>query len=146
MNTTAPKQLILSQAQATQLRAAAAAAYPAECCGLLAGKGDDIVEVTEVVAVPNVAADRQRRFDIDPQAQFDLLHRLRGSGQRMVGHYHSHPNGRGELSSHDRAMANDPDAIWVVIAMDAQGCALPPTAFMCPQDGPPVRIEMVIRG
>src|SRR5262245_48041737 len=83
------------------IRQAAAAAYPHECCGLLLGEGEGDVTVTKVIPVPNVAEDPRRAFAIDPQMQFDLLRATRGQTQRIIGHYHSHPDGQAAPSVHD---------------------------------------------
>lgn len=140
---TLPLQLILSAAQEGALKAAAEEAAPAECCGLLVGRGEDALAVTEVIAAPNIAEEPKRRFTIDPQVQFDTLRRLRGSAERVIGHYHSHPKGNTEMSAHDRAMADDPDAVWVVVALDIRGKGGTPAAFVC-KDGAVTPVEIVI--
>jgi proteasome lid subunit RPN8/RPN11 len=140
---TLPLQLILSPTQEAALKAAAEAAAPMECCGLLVGRGEDVLTVVEVIAAPNVAEDPKRRFMIDPQVQFDTLRRLRGGVEQVIGHYHSHPNGHTALSAHDRAMADDPDAVWVVVALDIRGKAGTPAAFLC-RDGAASPVEIVI--
>ena len=99
---------------AERLRDEASKAYPRECCGLLIGQGDTQVTVTGVVATKNLSED-PARFLIDPQSQFDWMRKLRDTGQRIVGHYHSHPNGVGQPSSHDEAMAQDTEQIWVIV-------------------------------
>ena len=125
------ERLILTAAQLAQIRTAAETAYPEECCGLLVGVSEvEGAVVSEVVAAANVAEDRASRFTIDPQAQFDLMRRLRGRTLQVIGHYHSHPNGASELSAHDRAMAHDPAAVWVVMPVAAQRAGTP-RAFRC---------------
>jgi proteasome lid subunit RPN8/RPN11 len=135
-----PATLILSPGHAAALRTAAEAAFPEECCGLMVGRGgDDGVVVTDLVPTRNVAEDRTRHFEIDPQTQFDLLRRLRGQDLRVIGHYHSHPNGAAALSAHDRSMAHDPTAIWIVVPVE-NGRSGPPVAFVCLA---PTRVEAV---
>ncbi len=124
-------RLVLTAAQLAQMTAAAEAAFPEECCGLLVGMSNaEGAVVSDVVAADNVAEDRASRFTIDPQAQFDLMRRLRGRALQVIGHYHSHPNGASELSAHDRAMAHDPAAVWVVMPV-AEAQAGAPRAFRC---------------
>jgi len=130
-------QLVLSTGHLAMLRAAAEAAYPYECCGLLVGHGDDMICVTAVLGCANVAEEPTRRFAIDPQTQFDLLRAVRGTDTRVVGHFHSHPNGSATLSSHDLAMAHDPETLWVLIPMSADGRAEDPVAFICPHPSAP---------
>lgn len=118
---------------AVAIRKAAAAAYPDECCGLLVGEGDATVTVTGVVPMTNIAADPRRTFAVDPQAQFDLLRAVRGQAQRVIGHYHSHPDGDAVPSAHDLAMAHDPSALWVIVAASAKDVSAP-RAFRRPAD------------
>ncbi len=115
----APQHVTLSASQADALRAAARAAYPHECCGLLVGEGETAVSVTGIVHTTNIADDPARAFAVDPQAQFDLLRSLRGSPRRVVGHYHSHPQGPAQPSPRDLAMAFDPEALWLLISGEA---------------------------
>ena len=131
---TAPmtSHVTLIAADAEALRAAARAAYPDECCGLLVGEGEAVVRVTEVVPTANVAENPRRAFAIDPQAQFDLLRQARASARRVVGHFHSHPDGPAQPSVHDLAMAFDPVALWLVLAASAEGVSAP-RAFRRPE-------------
>ena len=129
-----PVHLLMSAAQVETIRRAAAAAYPEECCGLLVGRGADELTVTRVVTTLNVAADPRRRFAIDPQAQFDLLRATRGTSERVIGHYHSHPDGSTALSAHDLAVAFDPEAVWVLVALNKDAVQYP-QAFVLGDDG-----------
>jgi len=127
---TAPaRTLILPAPLAARILDHAARASAAECCGLLIGGGEGDIRVAEIAPAANCAADPTRRFEIDPQVQFDWLRRLRGSRRRIVGHYHSHPGGPATPSAHDLAMAHDPEAIWV-IAVPRPLARL--AAFQCP--------------
>jgi proteasome lid subunit RPN8/RPN11 len=98
-------------------------AYPHECCGLLVGeRAAGAVRVTGVVATANVAEDRPGdRFEVDPQARFDLMRALDGTGGAIVGHYHSHPDGPAEPSETDRSLAFEPDLVWLICAVTAAG-------------------------
>ena len=107
---------------------AAGAAYPHECCGLLAGTrdADGGVTVTRVVASRNLAeTDTLDSFEVDPQVRFDLMRALEadGGGQEIVGHYHSHPDHPAVPSARDLAMAYEPDLIWVIAASRPDGIA-----------------------
>lgn len=90
-----------------------AAADPAhEACGLLFGSPDRI-EAAEPAA--NVAPDPARRFEIDPAALFRAIRAERAGGPKLLGYYHSHPNGSAEPSATDRAMASGDDRIWLIV-------------------------------
>jgi proteasome lid subunit RPN8/RPN11 len=123
----------------------AEAAFPREACALLVGSignGNDSVEVRRVVPTANVAAAPERGFEIDPAAHIALLRSLRERnaaesivGPRIIGHWHSHPNGRAEPSATDAAMIHDPTLVWLISAVDAAGRAQPPRAFRPQPDG-----------
>src|SRR5688500_8341311 len=63
--------------------------HPRECCGLLIGTPQRIVEA---VAAENVAVDPMRRYEIAPADYVAQIRRCRGrDGVAVVGAYHSHP-------------------------------------------------------
>jgi len=96
---------------------AAARAYPNEACGLIEGiETKDGWRALSIHEAANVADDPARRFLIDPEVQFALMRKLRGSERRIVGCFHSHPNGRAEPSATDRASAYESDFVYVIAA------------------------------
>ncbi|MEK9671972.1 MAG: M67 family metallopeptidase [Rhodospirillaceae bacterium] len=120
----------------TAITKAAEAAWPRECCGLLAGRdhGQDTIVVTRVKPSENLTTgEAEDSFEVDPQVRFDLMRALEHTDKRIVGHYHSHPNGRAEPSATDLAKAYEPDLIWVIVAV-AGGRAAPPRAFVVKAD------------
>jgi proteasome lid subunit RPN8/RPN11 len=91
---------------------AEAAATPAqEICGLLFGQSGRI-EAAERAA--NVADDPERTFEIEPAALFMAIRLERQGGPRLIGHYHSHPNGSTEPSPRDLAAA-EPGRLWLIL-------------------------------
>jgi proteasome lid subunit RPN8/RPN11 len=107
--------LHLSDALAAEILLAAARAYPSECCGLIEGTDcGDGWQVRALHETANVAEDKTRHFTIDPQRQFDLLRALRGMQTRIIGCFHSHPDGNPEPSATDRAHAYEPDFLWLI--------------------------------
>jgi proteasome lid subunit RPN8/RPN11 len=104
-----------------QITEAAEAAYPKECCGLLTGRDDDAgdVLVTRVAPSPNVTeADSRDSFLVDAKIQFELMRELGDGPERIVGHYHSHPDHPAKPSERDRQSAFYPDHVWVIVAVD----------------------------
>ncbi|MBL6932120.1 MAG: M67 family metallopeptidase [Rhodospirillales bacterium] len=104
-----------------QITRAAQDAYPNECCGLLGGHGDldgDVI-ITRVQPSKNVAQEGIRdRFEVDPKVRFDLMRKLEGGQERIIGHYHSHPDHSAMPSQHDLKMAFEPDLLWLIIALE----------------------------
>ena len=113
------RTLFLSDALAASVLAAAARAYPLECCGLIEGveTGRDWRALAVHEAV-NIAANPAREFLIDPQIQFDLMRRLRGGERRLIGCFHSHPGGAPEPSATDRAQAYEAGFVYVIAGGD----------------------------
>ena len=105
----------ISKNDAAAILHTAAAHYPAECCGLLEGTAtSDGWRVVAVHEAPNIAPDPRRRFLIDPQHQFELLRRLRGTDRELIGCFHSHPDGPPQPSATDLAQAIEPDFVWLI--------------------------------
>jgi proteasome lid subunit RPN8/RPN11 len=98
------------------LRAAARAAHPRECCGLLTGQ-PGLIEA--VVPAANVSPHPETSFEIDPAILLQTHRAARGQQRRVLGHYHSHPDGSAQPSIRDAARAIDNGQIWLIIAGDA---------------------------
>jgi desampylase len=90
-----------------------AAHSPDEVCGLMVGR-DGVVD--QLVPARNVAANPARSFEIDPATLLATHRTARGQGRQVIGHWHSHPNGRREPSRRDAARATDNGQIWLIIA------------------------------
>ncbi|WP_033925937.1 M67 family metallopeptidase [Sphingomonas sp. 35-24ZXX] len=105
--------VLLSSALHAQLLAHAAATHPVECCGLLLGS-DGAIETVQ--ACPNVADDPATGFEIDPATLIAAERAMRQGGKRLIGHYHSHPNGRSAPSPRDAASAAADGRLWLIIA------------------------------
>ncbi|QKG70237.1 M67 family metallopeptidase [Erythrobacter mangrovi] len=87
--------------------------HPNECCGLLFGATD---RIESSAPAANVHASPQSHFEIDPQALVDAHRAARNGGLRLVGYYHSHPNGIAEPSATDREMAAGDGMVWAIVA------------------------------
>lgn len=111
--------ILFTPRQLDAMKAAAEAASPVEACGLIVGarRSDDRIEVTQLAPSANLAADRRRRFEVDPALRLRLQKALRRSPLDIVGHYHSHVDGPARPSATDLAMATEPDLVWVIVAV-----------------------------
>jgi len=135
--------LRLSAAHAAELAALGEAAWPREACALLVGDAAlRVIAVTEIVPAKNVSDNPDREFELDPAVHIAVLRRLRDAGgtnsiigHRIIGHWHSHPNGKDEPSAQDAAMVHDPGLVWLLSAVH-DGRAAPVRAFRpVPRDG-----------
>jgi proteasome lid subunit RPN8/RPN11 len=111
----AQRTLHLPDELAARMLMAASRAYPNECCGLIEGAdAADGLRATALHEAKNIADDPRRRFLIDPQVQFDLMRRLRGAGTRIIGCFHSHPDGEAAPSATDRAEAYENEFLYLI--------------------------------
>lgn len=106
-------KVAIASAVLDRLLEAAAASPEAEVCGLLTGTPGT---VTHAELARNVAPRPERGFEIDPATLLRVHREARGRGEAVVGHYHSHPNGRAEPSRTDAARALRDGQLWVIVA------------------------------
>jgi proteasome lid subunit RPN8/RPN11 len=95
-------------------------AAPAECCGLLVGRSDEIVDA---MRTRNIAGD-PLRFVIDPKDHIDGRREARRRGLEVVGFYHSHPRSPAEPSDTDVAEASYPDHLYLIVSLAAEPPAM----------------------
>lgn len=86
---------------------------PAECCGVLIGSEDEIVEAFRT----RNSADRPTRFLIEPRDHFDAIRSARARRLDVVGYYHSHPHSPARPSETDVAEANYPDQLSLIVSL-----------------------------
>jgi len=113
----ARRTLFLPDELAARVLLAASRAFPSECCGLI--EGADAADGWRALAIheaKNIAENPQLRFLIDPQVQFDLMRALRDTNTRVIGCFHSHPNGDPSPSAADRAEAFESDFLYLIAA------------------------------
>ncbi|MDA0231775.1 MAG: M67 family metallopeptidase [Proteobacteria bacterium] len=115
---------------------AAETGYPEESCGLLVGQwlGGERCQVRQIVPSVNIAADRRSSFEIDPALRLAVQRRLRGTGNRVIGLFHSHPDHSAQPSERDLERAWEPDLVWVVTSV-LTGNAVLTSAHMIDQIG-----------
>jgi proteasome lid subunit RPN8/RPN11 len=94
------------------MMAEAAATPQREVCGLLFGEPGAIEEARPAA---NVADDPAESFEVDPYALLAAHRSGREGGARLIGHYHSHPNGSIAPSARDAAAA-EPGWLWLIVA------------------------------
>jgi proteasome lid subunit RPN8/RPN11 len=90
-------------------------AAPTECCGLLLGHGDTIVEA---VRTRNLA-ETPTRFLIDPKDHIDRRRDARQRGLDVIGFYHSHPQSPALPSETDREEATYPNHLYFIVSLAA---------------------------
>jgi desampylase len=84
-----------------------------EVCGLLFGNDEKIVAIQ---SARNVSASPHDSFEIDPMTLIAAHRTMREGGPRLIGCYHSHPNGVCEPSARDLEVMEAMDWVWLIIA------------------------------
>jgi proteasome lid subunit RPN8/RPN11 len=89
---------------------------PRECCGLLEGRREGSrFHILALHPVENLA-QRADRFEMDPRGHFTAQKAARAAGNRIIGCYHSHPNGQAVPSAADLEGAGEEDFLWLIAA------------------------------
>jgi len=113
--------LALDAGHLADIFARARAVWPQEACGLLVGRGRRVLKVARVVPAANLLAEVPGRFELDPAVRLAVEKACRGTDERVLGHWHSHPDGVALPSATDLAMAFEPGLVWLIVAVDATG-------------------------
>ena len=123
-STDQPGSLRVTESVLEALAAHARADAPNECCGLLVGRDDAIVDTR---AARNLRASRTR-YLIDPRDHFRALRDAREAGLAVIGAYHSHPAAPAEPSETDVREATCPGFVYVIVSL-ASGSEVAIRAF-----------------
>jgi proteasome lid subunit RPN8/RPN11 len=86
---------------------------PMECCGLLIGAEDEVLESRPA---GNLRQSRTA-YLVDPEDHFAAIRGARAAGLAVVGGYHSHPRSRPVPSATDLAEATDPDFLYLIVSL-----------------------------
>ncbi|GBF76123.1 hypothetical protein PA598K_04571 [Paenibacillus sp. 598K] len=85
-----------------QLIAHSLEALPAEACGLLLSRDDDLT-IDCIVPIRNSSPSPERRFSFDPRDWIKAFYDAQKNQQHLVGFFHSHPSGAPLPSATDYA-------------------------------------------
>ncbi len=110
--------LLISRRHLQQLADWAEDAHLLECCGLLFGEGN---RVLDIVRTDNVSPAPESNFEIDPTVLISFEKAAREGKQNILGYFHSHPNGVCEPSASDAKQANIDGRYWVILAAGKAG-------------------------
>jgi proteasome lid subunit RPN8/RPN11 len=97
------------------IREQARAGAPIEQCGLLVGRA---LERTVTATIPMTNVDNSDdHYTMDPKEQFAAVKKLRGTGDEILGHWHSHPFSPARQSDEDIKLAADENAIYGLVSL-----------------------------
>ena len=114
--------LRLSASLVDEIRREGERAYPAECCGVLAGYPGDVKEVLKLVPMTNQRTDDPHRYLIAPDDLRRIEAELRSSGLEVLGYYHSHPDHPAAPSAFDTEQAW-PWYSYIIVRVDGARAA-----------------------
>jgi [CysO sulfur-carrier protein]-S-L-cysteine hydrolase len=104
----------ISQALVDEMVAHAREDVPNECCGMVAGKNGEAVEVIRGI---NAAAS-PLRYEMTGQGFYDMFTAIEEKGLDLVAIYHSHTKSAAYPSQTDVNQAqNWPEPIYVIISL-----------------------------
>jgi len=92
--------------------------FEIESCGLI-GAINNIP--THVYPVENIAADKQRLFEMQPAQQIAAMKLMRERQESLFAIYHSHPHAPAKPSLLDIQRANYSDVFYFIISLDIKG-------------------------
>lgn len=112
-------RLILNTSDLRRMETHARAALPRECCGVILGeKMDTDWRAAGIEESRNIAPEESRdRFEIDPALLLRLQKAARAGAPRMIGVYHSHPNGLAAPSQTDLDLSWQTGFLWLITAV-----------------------------
>lgn len=111
-------ELLIPRPLATRLLFEAQKRPDEEVCGLVGARGEVPCSLYPVV---NAAAERTRRFEMDPRGQIEAMKTMRERGETLWAIYHSHPDAPPEPSARDLAELGYPNALYLIISLTIKG-------------------------
>jgi proteasome lid subunit RPN8/RPN11 len=131
----------LARALADEIRNYGVAAYPAECCGALAGRvaADGSKQVVRLAPAVNRRTDDPHRYLIAPDDLRRLERQLKAEGLEIVGYYHSHPDHPAAPSAFDADHAW-PWYSYLIVRVD-RGRGADIASWVLDDDGPRMHPE-----
>lgn len=87
--------------------------YPLECCGLLAGKNNNILKV---YPMKNTERSSSSYF-MDPEEQYQVFKEIEQENLELTAIYHSHPHTPAYPSPKDIDLAFYPDTFMIIISL-----------------------------
>ena len=99
-------------------------AYPHECCGILIGKIDGSITVSDIRKANNLVTGAQNRchFEMDPMFLYQVEREIERSGLEIVGFYHSHPDCKAVPSEQDLHYMI-PGLVYAILSVTKDGVA-----------------------
>ena len=86
---------------------------PNECCGILAGKEGEVVQLFRMVNVEHSPF----RYSMDGKEMLKVLNQIDDNGWELMAIYHSHTHTAAYPSATDVRLATWPDAFYLLVSL-----------------------------
>lgn len=116
-------------------------AFPNEACALLIGYGESESDlcITQVKPAENVTACNSKdSFEIDPLVYFAVAREVRGTENKVIGVWHSHPNGVPKPSAMDSLHSLESSWIWLITALESYKAEADTKAYQAEMSNPSI--------
>jgi proteasome lid subunit RPN8/RPN11 len=110
-------QIRIAAEAAAALVMHARAAAPDECCGVLLGRDEEILQA---VRAGNIADEPRSRFLLDPKDHIAARRAARAGGLEVIGFYHSHPASAAIPSARDVAEFTYPGSLYAIVSLASE--------------------------
>ncbi len=105
--------LYIGEQYAREMVAHALEDDPNECCGILAGKDGEILNLYRMA---NIEVSPYR-YRMDPKELLKVYNEIDDRGWEIVGIYHSHTHSEAYPSATDVRLATWPEALYILISL-----------------------------
>ena len=114
--------IVFRRAHVAEMFAHAREAEPAECCGLVGGRG---ARARTIYRLLNVAREPQTAYEAAPAELFAAQRSMRARGEELLAIYHSHPRAPEPVPSEtDVRLAFYPAALYLIIGLGGADAVL----------------------
>lgn len=120
---------------------------PDECCGMVASRDGEAIEVYRARNVADKGA-RRLRFEIDPKEQLQLQDRMEEAGLNLGAIYHSHTRTEPQPSQTDITYASNftrmwqAGVVWIIVGLGSGDPEV--RAWLIDEDGRVSETELVV--
>ncbi len=88
-------------------------AHPNEACGILAGRGNEVLKIYKMNNIENSPVS----YFMDSREQFRVMKDMREKSLSMIAIFHSHPASAAYPSPKDVSLAFYEDAVYVIASL-----------------------------
>ncbi|MCX5717948.1 MAG: M67 family metallopeptidase [Nitrospirae bacterium] len=87
--------------------------YPNEACGILAGKGEEVLKVYKMANIEKSPVS----YEFDSSEHIKAIRNMRENNHTMLAIFHSHPSSPAYPSAKDISLAFYEDCIYVIVSL-----------------------------